>query len=37
VLIPEYKFDENGDVINAPLYIYTIDKGAFKLVEQYKE
>jgi branched-chain amino acid transport system substrate-binding protein len=37
VLIPEYKFDENGDVVNGPLYIYTVDKGAFKLVEQYKE
>jgi branched-chain amino acid transport system substrate-binding protein len=37
VLIPEYKFDENGDVVNGPLYIYTIEKGAFKLVEQYKE
>jgi branched-chain amino acid transport system substrate-binding protein len=37
LLIPEYKFDENGDVINAPLYIYTVDKGKFKLVEQWKE
>jgi branched-chain amino acid transport system substrate-binding protein len=37
VLIPEYRFDENGDVVNGPLYIYTIDKGAFKLVEQFKE
>jgi len=37
VLIPEYKFDENGDVVNGPLYIYTIDQGAFKLVEQFKE
>ncbi len=37
VLIPEYKFDEFGDVVNGPLYIYTVDKGAFKLVEQVKE
>ena len=37
VLIPEYKFDENGDVVNGPLYIYTIDQGAFKLVEQFRE
>ncbi len=37
VLIPEYKFDEYGDVVNGPLYIYTIDKGAFKLVEQFKD
>src|SRR5262249_24855105 len=37
VLIPEYKFDENGDVINGPLYIYTVEKGAFKLIEQYTE
>ena len=37
LLIPEYKFDENGDVINGPLYIYTIEKGNFKLVEQWKE
>lgn len=37
VLIPEYRFDENGDVVNGPMYIYTIDKGAFKLVEQVKE
>jgi len=37
LLIPEYKFDENGDVINGPLYIYTVEKGAFKLVEQWKE
>ena len=31
LLIPEYKFDENGDVINGPLYIYTVEKGAFKV------
>ncbi len=37
LLIPEYKFDENGDVVNAPLYIYTVEKGQFKLVEQWKE
>jgi branched-chain amino acid transport system substrate-binding protein len=37
LLIPEYKFDENGDVVNGPLYIYTVDKGNFKLVEQWKE
>jgi branched-chain amino acid transport system substrate-binding protein len=37
LLIPEYKFDENGDVINGPLYIYTVEKGAFKLIEQWKE
>ena len=37
VLIPEYKFDDNGDVINGPMYIYTIDRGAFKLIEQFKE
>jgi branched-chain amino acid transport system substrate-binding protein len=37
LLIPEYKFDDNGDVVNAPLYIYTVEKGQFKLVEQWKE
>jgi branched-chain amino acid transport system substrate-binding protein len=37
LLIPEYKFDDNGDVINGPLYIYTVDKGNFKLIEQWKE
>ena len=37
LLIPEYKFDENGDVVNGPLYIYTVEKGTFKLVEQWKE
>ncbi len=37
LLIPEYKFDDNGDVINGPLYIYTVEKGAFKLIEQWKE
>jgi branched-chain amino acid transport system substrate-binding protein len=36
-LVPEYKFDENGDVVTAPMYIYTVEKGAFKLVEQWKE
>lgn len=37
LLIPEYKFDEFGDVVNGPLYIYTIEKGQFKLVEQWKD
>jgi branched-chain amino acid transport system substrate-binding protein len=37
LLIPEYKFDDHGDVVNGPLYLYTIEKGAFKLVEQWKE
>ena len=37
LLIPEYKFDDNGDVINGPLYIYTVEKGAITLVEQWKE
>jgi len=37
LLIPEYKFDEYGDVINGPLYIYTVDKGNFKLIEQWKD
>jgi branched-chain amino acid transport system substrate-binding protein len=37
LLIPEYKFDEFGDVINGPLYIYTIEKGQFKLIEQWKD
>jgi branched-chain amino acid transport system substrate-binding protein len=37
LLIPQYKFDEFGDVINGPLYIYTVEKGQFKLVEQWKE
>jgi ABC-type branched-subunit amino acid transport system substrate-binding protein len=37
LLIPEYKFDHNGDVVNGPLYIYTVEKGAFKLIEQWKE
>ena len=27
LLIPEYKFDEHGDVVNGPLYIYTVEKG----------
>src|SRR5262249_39953802 len=34
-LIPEYKFDENGDVINGPLYIYTIANGVFKFIERF--
>jgi branched-chain amino acid transport system substrate-binding protein len=37
LLIPEYKFDDNGDVINGPLYVYTVEKGEIKLVEQWKE
>jgi branched-chain amino acid transport system substrate-binding protein len=37
LLIPEYKFDDNGDVVNGPLYIYTVEKGAIRLVEQWKE
>jgi branched-chain amino acid transport system substrate-binding protein len=37
LLIPEYKFDEFGDVVNGPLYIYTVEKGQFKLVEQWKD
>jgi branched-chain amino acid transport system substrate-binding protein len=37
LLIPEYKFDEHGDVVNGPLYIYTVEKGTFQLVEQWKE
>jgi branched-chain amino acid transport system substrate-binding protein len=37
LLIPEYKFDEFGDVVNGPLYIYTVDKGNFKLIEQWKD
>jgi branched-chain amino acid transport system substrate-binding protein len=37
LLIPEYKFDDNGDVVNGPLYIYTVDKGKFKLIEQWKD
>ncbi len=34
ILIPQYRFDANGDVVNGPLYIYTIANGAFKLVVQ---
>jgi branched-chain amino acid transport system substrate-binding protein len=37
VLVPEYRFDENGDVVTAPMYIYTVEKGAFRLIEQWKE
>jgi branched-chain amino acid transport system substrate-binding protein len=37
VLIPEYKFDQNGDVVNGPLYIYTVEGSQFKLIEQFKE
>jgi branched-chain amino acid transport system substrate-binding protein len=37
VLIPEYRFDENGDVVGAPMYIYTVERGTFKLIEQFKE
>src|SRR5436853_915830 len=31
ILIPRYRFDANGEVVNAPLYIYTIANGQFKL------
>ena len=34
ILIPSYRFDANGDVVNAPLYIYTVSNGQFKLVVQ---
>jgi branched-chain amino acid transport system substrate-binding protein len=34
ILIPRYRFDANGDVVDAPLYIYTVSSGAFKLVVQ---
>ena len=34
ILIPRYRFDANGDVVNAPLYIYTVANGQFKLVVQ---
>jgi hypothetical protein len=37
LLIPEYSFDANGDVVGAPMYIYTVDKGEFRLVEQFKD
>jgi branched-chain amino acid transport system substrate-binding protein len=37
LLIPEYSFDANGDVVGAPMYIYTVDKGEFRLVEQFHE
>jgi hypothetical protein len=36
VLLPEYRFDANGDVIGGPLYIYAYETGAFKLIETYK-
>jgi len=38
VLIPQYKFDDKGDVVGAPLYIYTIENNTWpgKLVEQFK-
>ena len=34
ILIPTYRFDANGEVVNAPLYIYTVSNGQFKLVVQ---
>ena len=37
ILIPLYRFDANGEVVNAPLYIYTVSNGQFKLVVQTKE
>ncbi len=37
ILIPRYQFDANGEVVNAPLYIYGIANGQFKLVVQTKE
>jgi branched-chain amino acid transport system substrate-binding protein len=37
VLIPAYRFDESGDVVGAPMYVYTIENSAFKLVEQFKD
>jgi branched-chain amino acid transport system substrate-binding protein len=37
VLIPEYKFDANGDVTGAPMFIYTVDdKGQFQMVEPWR-
>jgi branched-chain amino acid transport system substrate-binding protein len=37
VLIPEYRFDEHGDVVGAPMYVYTVEQGSFKLIEQFRE
>jgi branched-chain amino acid transport system substrate-binding protein len=37
IMIPQYRFDQNGDVVNAPLYIYTVANGQFKLVVQTKD
>ena len=37
VLIPEYKFDQYGDVTGAPMFIYTVENGEFKMVEQWKD
>ena len=33
VLIPEYKFNQDGDLIGPPEFIYTVENGAFKLLE----
>jgi branched-chain amino acid transport system substrate-binding protein len=37
IMIPQYRFDQNGDVVNAPLYIYAVADGKFKLVVQSKD
>jgi branched-chain amino acid transport system substrate-binding protein len=37
VLIPAYRFDEGGDVVDAPMYVYTVENGGFRMIEQFKE
>ena len=34
VLVSEYQFSETGDVVQAPMFIYTVDQGKFVMVEQ---
>lgn len=37
VLIPEYRFDQDGNAIGAPMFIYSIIDGKFRLVEQFMD
>jgi ABC-type branched-subunit amino acid transport system substrate-binding protein len=37
VLIPEYRFSETGDVVGAPMFVYTVENGEFTLVERFEE
>ena len=33
MLVDQYTFDDNGDLIGAPVYVYTVEAGTFRLVD----